>query len=48
MYTCRDTQQFDIPLVSYKAHDSIINCIDNLNQTKEPQELVTGSRDGKE
>jgi hypothetical protein len=45
--TYRDTQRFDIPLVSYKAHDSIINSIDSLNQAKEPQELVTGSRDGK-
>jgi WD40 repeat protein len=44
----RDTQRFDIPLVSYKAHDSIINSIDSLNQAKEPQEFVTGSRDGKE
>lgn len=44
---CRDTQRFDIPLISFKAHESIINSIDSYNQPKEPQELVTGSRDGK-
>lgn len=42
----RDCQRFDIPLVSFKAHESIINTIDSLNQPNEPQELVTGSRDG--
>ncbi|RCH78234.1 hypothetical protein CU098_006500, partial [Rhizopus stolonifer] len=41
-----DIQRFDIPLVSFKAHDSIINAIDSYNQAKEPQELVTASRDG--
>lgn len=39
-------QRFDIPLTSFKAHESIINTIDSLNQASEPQELVTGSRDG--
>lgn len=42
----RDVQRFDIPLVSFKAHESIINSIDSLNQAEQPQELVTGSRDG--
>lgn len=42
----RDTQRFDIPLVTFKAHESIINSIDSLNQADKPQELVTGSRDG--
>ncbi|KAG2235856.1 hypothetical protein INT48_003968 [Thamnidium elegans] len=41
-----DLQRFDIPLTSFKAHESIINTIDSLNQASEPQELVTGSRDG--
>ncbi|KAI9335064.1 WD40-repeat-containing domain protein [Pilaira anomala] len=41
-----DCQRFDIPLVSFKAHESIINTMDSLNQPNEPQELVTGSRDG--
>ncbi|CEP18572.1 hypothetical protein [Parasitella parasitica] len=41
-----DAQRFDIPLMSFKAHDSIINSIDGYNQPKEPQELVTASRDG--
>ncbi|KAI8969839.1 WD40-repeat-containing domain protein [Pilobolus umbonatus] len=42
-----DTQQVDIPLISFKAHESIINAIDSYNRTGEPQELVTGSRDVK-
>ncbi|KAI8646275.1 WD40-repeat-containing domain protein [Parasitella parasitica] len=41
-----DAQRFDIPLMSFKAHESIINSIDSYNQPKEPQELVTASRDG--
>ncbi|KAI7906335.1 WD40-repeat-containing domain protein [Cokeromyces recurvatus] len=41
-----DTQRFDIPLVTFKAHESIINSIDGFNQPKESQELITGSRDG--
>ncbi|KAI8347663.1 WD40-repeat-containing domain protein [Blakeslea trispora] len=41
-----DTERLDIPLVSLKAHESIINSIDSFNRPRESQKLVTGSRDG--
>lgn len=41
-----DIQRLDIPVTSFKAHNSIINSMDSFNQNGEPQELVTGSRDG--
>ncbi|KAF7727495.1 hypothetical protein EC973_007473 [Apophysomyces ossiformis] len=39
-----DTSQFELPVVSVKAHESIINAISGCNRGA--REIVTGSRDG--
>jgi len=46
----RDPERLELPIISAKAHNSIINAIDGygpLNVESKSSEIITGSRDGR-